>query len=1070
MTRRFRLLFCWCSVLLVAVAFCAPPPGLFEDALPQSAYDCTVALRPENGLSANSSARIYLDWTSEETHSRVSITRKSIVIETLSANESTLIATLNSGVTPGKDYTLTLMRRGERLGLALNDTLLFRGIVPRGAGVLGGISLANGWALHDVSIQPLEPVVFADNFMRAGEAGSLWETLSGQWGLQSAWAHEVKTGFLQHFDYASHSQNPFALLGSNADGSALCRTGEPYWEDYTITAAINPAAKGAVGLIVNMPDAQGGLLARWSPGNDASKTGDRLSLYRLNGARRTLLAEQRGGYIPGRWYKMAVSSTLDGVSVLIDGQMRLHVDQATPWRGGVGLYAEGAAGSTFDDVTVYGHALNTNLITEANEARVTERFTDDREMGAWAQAKSDWANSPTMPGYQQYRWPMFGDQWLSLTMLAAGYAAGSQLTLILNSDGANANNGYRLLMKHEGEPAKLSVSLYRNEAVLATASRPPFNPNEEYSLRFCRTGHDIWLEIDEERLLGATDPTPLGGVVAAYALSGSFSTARDLLLLGPQQFNYTFSNAPTDWIGEGNWMSTIRWTCAPQWSFLGGWNRGDAALWHKGYFSGDQLLEAYIGIKMEYPRERAIYEERFYGLGVTICGDGTNPRSGYTAIFGAPDDAGNPNAQTVILRNGVVVASTTRYLMPSKQRAHHAWFQMALQKTGNTIDLWLIPSPNGRLVKALSFTDDAALDGGVPAIWTTDNGISLARARIIASAPPRPREDTQVIIAQPWYPEWANIHETTTLDFSDSWATSGTGLRLEVATRKAPDGETDCVRIEGLRVFFTPTKTGEHWHEVTAIDKDGRRSWPFHLSVPVFSKEGRNDRNTLVLYRFTEGKGTLVRDVSGVSPPADLRMLPGAQPPIWLPGQGLLKLDALPLMTAGAVDKLIAIRNTGACTIEFWTSAYTIDPPPTSRGSVLIWGIDEERKNFALTHNWYTLMLTLRNAEMRAGSFDASGPIIGSDFYGYRPYLQHCAVTWDGKTTRLYIDGTLRAEEDLDWNTESWNAESPLLLGNIRDMARNFQGTYYLLAIHNRALTPADITGHFQAGPAAEHD
>ncbi len=106
----------------------------------------------------------------------------------------------------------------------------------------------------------------------------------------------------------------------------------------------------------------------------------------------------------------------------------------------------------------------------------------------------------------------------------------------------------------------------------------------------------------------------------------------------------------------------------------------------KQRFTGDQALLAFVAPKMEYPRAREDYDLRYRDFGVTICGDGHNPRSGYAAIYGAADARGNENQRTVLLRNGVEVASVPVPARPFCAGRIIQWFPLNLRKRGNTID------------------------------------------------------------------------------------------------------------------------------------------------------------------------------------------------------------------------------------------------------------------------------------------------------------------------------------------------------------------------------------------------
>ncbi len=118
----------------------------------------------------------------------------------------------------------------------------------------------------------------------------------------------------------------------------------------------------------------------------------------------------------------------------------------------------------------------------------------------------------------------------------------------------------------------------------------------------------LWLEVDGVRMVQVDQCKPAGGLRPIYRADGGFANIQNVVVLNRSMLDYTFANAPVDWQGDGNWMPTVRWACSPEWSYLGGWSRGDAVLWHKERFTGDQALLAFVGPKMEYPREREPYD------------------------------------------------------------------------------------------------------------------------------------------------------------------------------------------------------------------------------------------------------------------------------------------------------------------------------------------------------------------------------------------------------------------------------------------------------------------------------
>ena len=206
-----------------------------------------------------------LEWGDKKAHTRLDITRHTITISTVKNRKAAEIDHMNSAVQPGKPYQLTVLRRAGWLGVLHNEQFLFRGAVPRPLGALGGIVAEAGWTVEASSVQRLEPVVFADDFMRTAENQlGAWTVTSGHWALQTAWDN-APHGALPRFANVKYAQDPFAWCG-HADGKegAICATGQPFWEDYTLTTAVRPDYDGAVGVLVNMTAPDSGILVRWS--------------------------------------------------------------------------------------------------------------------------------------------------------------------------------------------------------------------------------------------------------------------------------------------------------------------------------------------------------------------------------------------------------------------------------------------------------------------------------------------------------------------------------------------------------------------------------------------------------------------------------------------------------------------------------------------------------------------------------------------------------------------------------------------------------------------------------------
>jgi hypothetical protein len=1051
-------------------------PDQFSDELEAERYDCILSLTPATNISFAASVRLTLEAGEEKDRLEVTIKRGLINITPHGA-ERAKPAKLYVKATPGKPHALTIMRRGTWLGVLHDNRLVYRGEMPRGKGTAAGISADKGWIVDGARVQPLEPVIFSDNFMRTADESGGWALCSGTWALQSAWDSDPK-GSANRFNFVAYAGNPFAWRGQSTDGKpAICTTGKPFWEDYTLSVSVCPAADGAVGVVINdagpktpvspaVPqtapldvrtsaspkgyEPQNFLLARWTPGND----GNRLSLYQVTDGKSKLLAESPGGYIPGQWYKVTVVSNPAGVVVLVDGRVRLTAKDVTPWRGGVGLFAEGPAGSVFDDVTVYGSTLHTDLLREREQIDINQRFlTDPNNMKEWVNLYSGWTELPGAPKHFTSVDRYYGEYWLSLKvkpLVPPNNVNPGELRMVIKGDGQDVLSGYRVVLKLE-EGNKVNYTLYRNSDTLATKTTDMLSPNEDFTFRLRHQGKRVWLEQDGEAIIEASDPNPLAGRHPGYYADGCFAQIRDILATGRNVLDYTFSDAPSDWVGDGTWAMSSRWACAPQWSFLGGWSHGNAVLWHKQRFTGDQSFETFSGVKMEYPREREIYDNRMRNIAISICTDGRNLHTGYAGIYGAPDEQGNPNRRTVLLRNGEVVASAA-LVVPGRGQSHREWYDLALRKYGDDVEFWV----EGK--KVLSFTDPQSIPGGVPAIWTRDNGIALARARFHFSIPPQPADLPRVSLDEPWYPEWVDLGQTLTLDFPNAWSTTGKRALLKVDPREEPEGHESSVTIDGRHVTFVPRVTGDYWYQIGATDGENDAP-PFNLLALVFDPSlKRDDSHALALYRFDEGKGEVITDSSPTTPALNFT-IPDAAPVEWLPGQGLTLRGPVKLVSDTPANKLMAIAESKACTLEAWVSTDTLYPPSSWTGCLLSWEPGLNQQNLLMMHRSQTLVMTSRgdNGAQRQAAFG-----------GFRTGLQHYVVTWDGTNATSYINGKKVSTAAMPMETAKWTPDAPLLLSAASNGQFSYFGTYYLLAIHNTCFTEEQVQRHYKAGPSAK--
>ena len=300
-----------------------------------------------------------------------------------------------------------------------------------------------------------------------------------------------------------------------------------------------------------------------------------------------------------------------------------------------------------------------------------------------------------------------------------------------------AKGGYRIRLTEDATGAK--ATLFRQEAtVIGTASfsRKPgmklvFERKGSYLLLFARWTEEIpdpqnpgeKIETEREnRLFGYRDTAPIAAEMIGFTVTASGPAAK-MIQVESDRLQDAFEESPVNWLYQsGIWGVMARYSCQPQWNWYGGFGAGTPTVWNKNRLDGDQNIEVYMGIKMQYDNMTEREQLRFRDMNVTICGDGSNVFSGYTLIR-----AGRPNnvPTTMLLRNGEVVLKSTNNadLLPF---GHRQWYGIRLEKRAAEIKVFI----DNRL--SMTYVDPQPLSGGHVAFWTLNNGLMIARANISA--------------------------------------------------------------------------------------------------------------------------------------------------------------------------------------------------------------------------------------------------------------------------------------------------------------------------------------------------
>jgi hypothetical protein len=212
----------------------------------------------------------------------------------------------------------------------------------------------------------------------------------------------------------------------------------------------------------------------------------------------------------------------------------------------------------------------------------------------------------------------------------------------------------------------------------------------------------------------------------------------------------------------------------------------------------------------------------------------------------------------------------------------------------------------------------------------------------------------------------------------------------------------------------------------------------------------------LALYTFAETAGTTVHDVSGTPPALDLVLEDGGA--TFVPG-GLSVPTASLVASAGPATKIIsACGASEEVTIEAW-----VTPANDTQTQVRIGGVAGASGDLDVTLDEDGLAYSgYLRTDASSGNFSA---LFSPDGSVTLAPTQVVMTRSKAGLRSLYLDGVGVATDALDASFALWDTSHPFLLANATTLDLAWLGTYHLVAVYGRALTPAEVAQNFAAGP-----
>ena len=476
---------------------------------------------------------------------------------------------------------------------------------------------------------------------------------------------------------------------------------------------------------------------------------------RVRGGTESVLTQASVCMRAAEWHRMAVSATGDQLVGAVDGRELLSARDPGLAHGQAALWVSGAEPVHFDDVAAYSGPIRgrrPTVLAHAIEASDpgAQRFIDDQYMEGWADESDQWLSGagPSI-WHTGHFW---GD--VELTWEAGDLTRPAQLHICVPPTGPTAaasteySGGYRLVITPTGDN-RLSVALHKGPE--ARGESVCDRPNGPVQVTLRRAGARVEALLDGEPIARFEDEAPLPGGKVGLSAASARQQAPRLSITSSNVIDSTFRSAPTEWsVVGGDWRVRSRWACTPRWSWFGGRSEHLASIWTRESFEGDVVVEFFGGFLMDSPF--APFYDTPSDINVTLCGDGANPGSGYSFIYG-----GWGNRATAILRKGEVVAQTTDFRLPDTidslggelfggngaVELHKHWRHVRAERIGSTLRFIIDGKP------ALEYNDPDPLSGGSAGIWTLGNGITVARARVYFERAELPRPAPEPPISLP---------------------------------------------------------------------------------------------------------------------------------------------------------------------------------------------------------------------------------------------------------------------------------------------------------------------------------
>jgi mono/diheme cytochrome c family protein len=225
----------------------------------------------------------------------------------------------------------------------------------------------------------------------------------------------------------------------------------------------------------------------------------------------------------------------------------------------------------------------------------------------------------------------------------------------------------------------------------------------------------------------------------------------------------------------------------------------------------------------------------------------------------------------------------------------------------------------------------------------------------------------------------------------------------------------------------------------------------------------RYEAATIAKYEFKTGMGNIIYDTSGHEPALNLTISGAVD---WVGGWGINVKPGGKAQGTSAASKKLAdlIKSTGEFSIEAWVNNANV---AQENAFIVSYSAGANARNVTLAQRMYQYEAYTRVGDGKTTNNGTPVLLTRAADMDAQAAQQHVVLTYspvDGR--RIYVNGVFTDDADAQGggSLSDWDDTFALVLGNETSTNRQWEGVLRLVAIHNRALTQAQIEQNFEAG------